>query len=720
MAESFRQGPATFAIEADQAVQAAALPAQSAAPNAQAAQISQGISIGAPGVSGVSDVGAKTFRAISDLASGILAPKIKQAAQEQYIAGVQRAMTGEALGEIIKDQPWYTDIFAPSSALVGARTYTSQQAIAQWAGQMQEQMPKLARGSPEELRSAAVGSMQGFLTGDAAADGLITAGVVEHMAPLFKQHAKEHYVYVQKVASEAQINSWEAQGTVYQGFAAAAASGKGMVSPEDHEAAKSRLLGSIAPFADQSDEAYERNIKAFLEGSASKGNFQVVKLFKESGLYDRINPDKRADLDRSLGVFGRKALDKAMPQFALDMAMLRADMTQNPKDIPAKVAALNAKAAALTGVTEADLIPLSSLDNMIGSVLTAQAAAAAAGLKNVPAPDTGVAVAEVHMDEGPGALDQALEVGLVKQDDAERAGLKRWTEAKDPVARAKVLNARTLGAFKAVKSEFVATMRADEFHPGVGNMAQVYAGLAENVKPLYFDERQRSLLDRFTTQVRAGTPPDHAWATTRVSHDLTNYQLPDNLKDEGSKAIRDVVENHNENFVGWNKVDDAGLRMAEALTKRYYTADRSNNPPKVAAERSYAQARANGLDIQGKHVVIKAKPSDRPLFMVVGEGERATGEAFEAVLAEKAKAVGASLDNYDAIRVPDRNGQAFIYVDVTDDEGRTHSLHISSQELKAQVAKGIKTGSILNDVIRAVAPPPMRPDSQRAVTGVVN
>lgn len=715
MAESMRQGPATFAIEADQAVQAAALPAQSGA-SAQAAPIAPGISIGAPGVS---DVGAKTFRAINDLASGLLQPKIKQAMQEQYIGGVQRAMTGEALGEIIKDQPWYTDIFAPSSALAGARTYTSQQAIAQWAGKMAEDMPKLAKGSPEELRSAAVGALQGFMTGDASADSLITSGVVEHMAPLFKQHAKEHYVYVQKLASSAQIEAWTATGATYQRLAATAASGKGTVSPEDVDAGKARLLGSIAPFADQSDDSYDRNIAHFLEASATGGNFQVIKLFKEAGLYDKITPDRKASLDRTLGVAGRKTLDQKMPDFAMDVAMLVNDMTQNPKDIPAKVLALNARAAAVTGVTEADLIPLSQLDNLIGNVMRHQAAAEVANAKAVPAPDVGVSIAESQMDLGPGALDQAVKTGLVKETDAERAGIKRWTLAATPEAKAKVLNSRTLAAFDTAKSEFVVTLRAEEFHPGVGKMAETYARLAENVKPLYFNEQDRALLDRFSAQVRAGTPPEAAWAVTRVTHAVNNYQLPENLKDEASKAIREVVENRNENFLGWNKVDEAGLRMAEAMTKKFYVADRSNNPPKVAAERSYAQARANGLDIQGKHAILNAQPKDRPLFAVVGEGEKATAEAFESLMAEKAKAIGASLDNYAAVRVPDRGGQAFIYVDVADSEGRSHQLHITSQEIKARVIKGVKTGSMLNDALQYFAPGAMRPDDKRAVKGVV-
>lgn len=700
MPDAQRQGPATFSIEgSDQPVTPAASP-QLGAPFLQQQGIAPGLTQQAPGVS---DVNSRTFRAISDLASGVLAPKIKEAAQQQFMSGVQRAMTGEGLSEIIKDQPWYTDIFAPSSALAGARTYTAQAAVAQWAGKMQEQMPKLAKVGPEQLQAAATGALQGFLTGDASADSMITAHVVEHMAPLFKQQAKEHYIYVQKVASEAQINAWEAAGKVYQGLAATEASGSGTVSPEDKNAAKARLLGSIVPFADQSDEAYERNIKSFLEGSASNGNFQVVKLFKETGLYDKINPDKRAELDRSLRTFARQALDNQMPKFALDVAMLVNDPTLDPREIPAKVQALNDKAAAITGVTEAQLIPPQSVDNIIGRVLVEQRNAAqsaaqraeALRLKQQEKVDD-FAMAGSLIGQGAGTIDRAIKMGLVKESDAERAGLALFKQAQTPTDAAKVLNSRTLGAFETVKSMFGDVLRSEEYNaPGVGRMAQVYAGLAEDVKPHYFDEKDRAMMDRFNSQVQMGMPEQAAWITARNGQAIASHLIPADPKDEVSKAIRSEVESQNEyKFMGVttfvNKVDDAGLRTIEAVVSKTYKADRSNNPVDVAVKRSYAEARANGVDIEGKHVIINTEGGKTPpLSRVVGESEVGTANAFESLMASKAKALDASLDNYEAFRV-DNSGKAYVYVRATDKNGKTTNWTISSDELRAAVAEHVK------------------------------
>lgn len=695
MAEQLRQGPATFAIQADEAVGASAIP-QLGTPNTLAAALTPGLTTQAPGVDG-SD--AKTFRAIADLASGVLAPKIKEAQQEQFISGVQRAMTGEGLGDIIKDQPWYTDIFAPSSALAGARTFTAQRAVAEWGGKMQEQMPALAKQSPEDLQKAAVGAMQGFLTGDAQADGMITSSVVEQMAPLFKQHAKEHYVYMQKQASEQQVGAWEALGKVYQGYAASEASGAGTVSPEDHDAAKSRLLGAIAPFADQSDEAFERNVAAFLEGSASQGNFQVVKLFKETGLYDKINPDKRAALDRSLKVFGKDALNKATPQFAMDIATLVNDMTQEPAKMPEKVAALNAKAAKLTGVTEAELIPSSTLDNLMGRVMVAQrneADARATKARTAAEKDAEkageVARAAAMIGMGPGYVDACVKMTVCKEGAVEQAGAVAYAAAKTPADRAKVLNSRTLQAYDALKSAFTATLRSSEWQSGIADMAQVYAGLSDDVRPHYFNEGDRALLDRFNSLVRSNTPPEAAWIAAKNAPILSDNAVTPAAKDAISQAIRAEVESQNESKIFHiNNVDDASMRNIEAVTMRSAKLDRTNNPPDVAAKRAYAQARANGLDIQGKHAILNEDPRAKPLAGVIGESVVGTAEAFEELMTERAKAQGASLDTYMAVRVKDRNGKAMISVTADVDGGAKQvAWFISSDEIKERVVSRVK------------------------------
>jgi hypothetical protein len=708
MADAQRQAPATFSIEGNDAPVGSAATPQLGVPFMQPQGTSPGIANQQPDPNG--DVNAKTFRAITELASGTLAPKIKEAAQGQFISGVQRAMTGEALNEIIKDQPWYSDIFAPSSALAGARTYTAQAAVAQWAGKIQEQMPQLAKVGPEQLQSAAVGALQGFLTGDPASDAMVTSHVAEQMAPLFKQQAKEHYVYMQKQASMAQLQAWDAAGKVYNNLAATEASGTGTVSPEDKEAAKSRFLGSIVPFADQSDEAYHRSIQSFLEGAAAAGNFHVIRLFKDTGLYDKLDSDKRADLDRTIKRFARDTLDQNIPKFALDIASLVNDPTQDPREIPAKVQALNEKAAKITGVTEASLVPPQSVDNLVGKVMVEQrhaADTAAAKAEAQRQKEQGqldkVALAGTLIQKGPGVVDAAIAMNAADASDVEVAGLTLFNAAKRPSDAATILNSRLEGPFKTVKSRFDRIIQAEEYNDGgVGRMAQIYAGLAENVKPHYFDPQQRKQLDLFTSEVSMGMPPQAAWVSSKFSPSVTGDQLSDDPKDVVSKAIRDEVDSYAKNrFIGIpipfsSTVDDSGKRMIESVMRTSMKVDRGNNPLPVAAKRGLAQAIAAGIDIQGDHVIFNTAPGvNPPLFRVVGESQIGTAEALGKLMEEKAKAMNSTLDNYEAFRVKDVGGKAFIYMRGTDSDGKSAVWTINSDEIKEAVTKKVRRDKFL-------------------------
>src|SRR5262245_48675219 len=69
-------------------------------------------------------INGATVDALLKMGSDVLQPQIKAAAQQQFMEGVQRASTGEAVKDIVESQPWYTQVFGPSSAVAGARAYT--------------------------------------------------------------------------------------------------------------------------------------------------------------------------------------------------------------------------------------------------------------------------------------------------------------------------------------------------------------------------------------------------------------------------------------------------------------------------------------------------------------------------------------------------------------------------------------------------------------------
>jgi len=633
----------------------------------------------------------RTMGALFKLGEDLMAPHIKAAQAEQFLSGVQRAAAGEGLKEIVEKQPWYTEIFGPSSAVLGARAYTTQAAISQFGADMERQMPKLATGGPEGLLEAAKGSMQSLMTGDTLADTSIMTAYAEQLGPLLKRHAKENYIYGQKQANAAQVKAWDYGFDSYQQRAAAATRPDGGITPEDLAADQTRLLAQLQPFADQSGESFQNNVMDAVAGAARKGNFQVISLLDKEGVFKALPPDEQAKLQTMFRTAGRKALDKVMPEYALDVALLVNDTAQDPSGVADRVAKLNAKAAAVSGVGEqyAQLIPSASIDNIVGNVLRAQAAAANAPN---PAAEQAMQLARAQSQLNiPGGVAKGIAIDFLKDKAAEQAALMQWTQNPDPVARANLLNSRGAGGYDAIKADLrtMGVGTADKQDTkGVQQVAATYAALTDETKGAYFSTDEQQFYDRYNAAVRAGVPTEQAFLSARIAQPLAREVLPQDEKTEVHKAIRAEAENRNENMLGWNTVDDNSLRIIETMISRDYRQNRGLNDTKTSVARSLTTALSNGLEIIGKHATLTNQKGQKPLVAILATGENNMGakeaaSRFETVLAEKGKAVGGDLkDNYVIYRTGDVDGDARFLVEVTTPEGAIKTQTLTGKELR--------------------------------------
>lgn len=627
-----------------------------------------------------------TIKALLQLGSDVLAPKVKEAQAAQFMSGVEKAAQGEALTDIVKEQPWYTQIFGPSNAAMGARAYSTAEQIARFGADMESQMPLLAQQGPEVLRKYAQDSMKALLTGDPMADQAIQMAYVDQMGPLFKRHAKENYIYNQKLAVDQQGRDFKQLGDVYESRARAAAAPEATLSAKDLMAEQDKLLNSLAPFPGQTDQSYEKSLTGFIEAQASAGNFHAIKLLKDKGIYDAIPNDMRAALDRSMKPFARQALNQQMPNYAVDMRMIVDDMAQDPRKVAARVAALNEKAARDTGITEAQLIPPEQVDNIVGNVLRHQASAGAAKADT----DFKLAVARSALTQ-PGMMTKAIGVGATDAKSSEKAMIEAWAQTKDPAQRALMLNASTGTTYDGVKENLLQPLGSEEYNDAIGQSAAVFSKLTPYLQGKYYsDEKLRSTMTRFQSMIDMGTPPEAAWLTANKTMPLTEFQVPDKERSDIQKGIRSWVESNHENFVGWNNVDDAGLNTLEAMTMQAYKRERVFvKDPEVAIARALATVEARGAQVIGKHVAIGSN-GQRPLFDMLrvpdASGHSAsvneTKAAFEAVMEEKAKLVGGNLKEMNIVRGQDYKGDARFLVESYDKEGMPKRWTIMGKEVR--------------------------------------
>lgn len=690
----------SFALESAQtAVQAVPETGPAAAQPVRLAPIGSNFN---PAVSGqASQAAGPVISQLLAVADKVLAPRIKKAQDAQFMQGVQQAATGAALEDILKDKPWYSELFAPSAAAEGARAYAVQDQVTKFALDIQNQMPMLAQQGPEAVKKLAVDKMNSLMTGDVTADRLIQSAAVEQFAPIMKQHAKEHYTFLQNKANDAQLSSWVGASKLLSSIMADPKS-----TQEDRDAAGSRLLGQMMPFVDQTDKSYERNVGELLKTAAVNGDFHTIRLFqntktvgedgKETSVWSKLEQRTRSDLEELLPRAARQALQKVTPKYAEDLALFYNDTAQDPRKIPERAAAINAKVARDTGIVEAHIIPPEVIDNVMGKVMVSQANELAR-VRNDPGALQAqkTAIASALLDQ-PNGITAALSTKQINDEAAETAALARWSTIKDPVEAAALLRARGSGKYDAIAGNLNSMGiggNPDKNTRGVEWVASTYAAMDDTTRGTYFDSRQATFYDRYNANIRAGTPPEVAFQQAKVAQPLANNLIPDKEKGEVQQTIRSVAESRNEYWFGYNKISDPALRVVEAFISKDYQQNRGLNSVKTSVERSYARALQNGLAVIGEHAVI-GQPNQQPLESMLSQGQGNIGakevaRRFNEEVKKRIKSVGGSLDDYNILRMPDLNGSAVYLIDSTDKDGISRTVTLLGDELR-HVATPVK------------------------------
>lgn len=641
----------------------------------------------------------RTMQALTKMGREILAPHIKQAQQEQFLQGVQRAAAGEAVKDIVDQQPWYMNIFGPSSASQGARAYEVANRVARFGAEMEQQMPKLREQGPEALQGAVTGLLKELETGDALADTAIMSQVVDQMAPLYKRHAKEHYAWTQFKAKDNQRKMFGSAFAAYQERAKAAASGLGSVTPEDLKAERGRMLGSMNPFADQSEESYQEVMEGALSDAIRSGNFHAVKALQEEGVFAALPAESQARLRGQMGTAGRAALAKIVPDMAVEMSMITQDMAQNPAGVAKRVAELNAKAAALSGVdTEfAQLIPTGSVDNIVGRVMSHRATAAAKQAELA----LGQSMAAQALKD-PNGFGPYIHTGLVKRTDVETAAVAQW-QTLNPVQRATFLNQQASETISSLKDYLSGTLNTEKDNPGVQATVATFRGMDDSTRGRYFSDDQVKFLARYDAYLQGGSPPEAAFMAAKVAAPAANTVLDPSEKAGAAKAIRDWAEKTNETRYGRNTVDDQSLRIIEAVIGREL---KNRGPLSLDASVGTALGRATSqgvVQLLGKHAILSEgyASGQVPLTQLLGQNRgagpvapQAAADTFEAIFKEKAKAVGADTDDYMLMRLKDEKGEARFLASVMlknpDGSLREQVIPITSEEIRARAAQKLE------------------------------
>lgn len=239
-------------------------------------------------------IDSRTQDMMMQLGGKLLEPKIQQIQTRKFLEGAQRVAQGEALKDIVDEQPWYTQIFGPSSSVQGARTIAQMKGVDDYITSVQNDMPSLQKLSSDEFGKQVSARMQTFLTGDGVADAAIQTKMVESLGSLTKAHTKANYKYTQDTMQQNIVGYM--QGGAVKLQAQAKQMLDGTLSKGDFDEIKAGFVGNLMPLEGQSPQSYWGGIEAATLDALATGNHHAANVIFDSGVFASAPADVRLKL----------------------------------------------------------------------------------------------------------------------------------------------------------------------------------------------------------------------------------------------------------------------------------------------------------------------------------------------------------------------------------------------------------------------------------------
>ena len=292
-----------------------------------------------------------TFAVLAKLGGDLLKPHLEAERNAAYVQGMQQAAQGQAIAEIVDEQPWYSKMFGSTSLVDGARAYTANTKATAMAIELETNMGELRKLSPGEFASQTTKKLTSASTGDATTDMMFQQQVGQILPSAFKTQAKEHLRYNAEVLGD---GIEEAAYTNLKRVVVSDAAYRDPSRVNDggelvaHELAAKDAF--IPPEGMPQEEFLKRTANATIR-AVNEGGHAAYQLVKTSGVYDKFSPTQQAALETAHMRARQRTIADLPLEFSqemLDFARSNSDAT-SPEDIKARAEKGNAKYYQLTG-----------------------------------------------------------------------------------------------------------------------------------------------------------------------------------------------------------------------------------------------------------------------------------------------------------------------------------------------------------------------------------
>lgn len=661
-----------------------------------------------------------TLGAILKLGQEVLQKDIDRRREEAFVQGMVQAASGQALTEIVEQQPAYSRIFGPSAVVEGARAYSAKAAVSRWVAEQQSRMPEIRAMSPDAIPGMLVQTMDGFMTGDPQTDTLIRAEFTNQLPALIRDHTKHHYVYMQEQAKAARKGALQATFDVVQGLYA---NSLGDRSTDELERAEDSLLEILTPPPGVDLGSHYKDVGDALVTQAQAGHFHPLRVLDELGILNQLPQDVQNRVNQAMRSAAPAQLSRVSAQMVPELVDFSRAVESGQFDSDAAVAAelerLNDKAAGLSGVPRRfgelfgpDRYPVSILRNEAGrerADRAQQRAVSAASREGI-----------LTNPEGTGLFDQWETRGFSLAADAENArsvlGISSEEINKaanttllrlDPAARGRFLSAWQAEPLSSGKRILSATWaeatgpNSDWEKSGASwtSLYTTYTNMDPVTQGRYFTAEQQRMLEAFRGAVQAGAKPEYAYTARVQLAAQVRERIGEKPKNEDEKAVREVIDDQ---FTSWWRGDlmpEMERSDLEALVLAQVGVNQSTNPNANArAAQALGTLQGSGrIALYGGRLTINLNAQqalDFPLTELPGlTGSNETiYRTLHELADERARAVGGDPKTRRVVRLPSMDQSRVVFQVITyNDEGEQYNI-ITSDDLRERISSRPRGG----------------------------
>jgi ABC-type cobalt transport system substrate-binding protein len=220
-----------------------------------------------------------------------IAGKVREKEQESFVRGAMDAAQGKTVEQIADEQPWYANLFGPSSAELGAKAYTNQEKVNVALARIQAQMATLSQLPYEKAREELTNSMNSLLTGNPEEDAFVRQSFLKNMPSLVEDYTKQRVTYVNQLALVSQSRARRSSFELIENDRLSVVAGR-MTQEQADALANSRLADTL-PVEGQNLVMWEKTFTDDLVSAAQAGYLQSVRAGLANGREGLLTPANR-------------------------------------------------------------------------------------------------------------------------------------------------------------------------------------------------------------------------------------------------------------------------------------------------------------------------------------------------------------------------------------------------------------------------------------------